>query len=95
MLTLNLTNNSGVAIAPGDGVLPRVLSWMTISAGGNANAVIQVSDLGKVENQHTGFTMGEMLQSLKQRGKIAFTATDDGLTIVTGSVPDQIIANAA
>ena len=95
MLTLNLTNSSGVAIVAGDGVLPRALSHLSIGIGSNANAVIQVGDLTKIENQHSGFTMGEMLQSLKQRGKIAFTATDDGLTIVTGSVPDQIVGNAA
>lgn len=94
MITLNLTNNSGVAIAPGDGVLPRALGWMSIGVGANANAVIQVGDLTKVENQHTGFTMGEMLQSLKQRGKIAFTATDVAGTVVTGSVPDEIVATA-
>lgn len=94
MLTLNLTNSSGVAIVAGDGVLPRALSHLNIGIGGNANAMIQVGDLVKIETQTSGFTMGEMLQSLKQRGKIAFTATDDGLTIVTGSVPDQIVANA-
>ena len=95
MLTLNLTNNSGVDIVAGDGVLPRALSHLSIVDSGNANAVIQVGDLTKIENQTSGFTLGEMLQSLKQRGVIAFTATDDGLTIVTGSVPDQIVADAS
>lgn len=95
MLTLNLTNTSGVAIVAGNGVLPRALSHLSIAVAGNADEVIQVGDLTKVDNLHTGFTLGEMLQSLKQRGVCTFTATDDGLSIVTGSVPDQIVANAA
>lgn len=94
MITLNLTNKSGRAIAAGDGVLPRALNWINLAPNANVNAVIQVGDLNKVENQHTGFTMGDMLQSLKQLGKIAFTATDDGLSITTGSVPDEIVATA-
>mgnify|MGYP001592820689 CR=1 FL=1 len=95
MITLNLTNNSGVAIAPGDGVLPRIFEWMSIGVGANANAVIQVGDLNRIEDYHSGFTVGELLQSLKQRGKITFTATDDGLSISTGSVPDEVVATAA
>jgi hypothetical protein len=95
MITLNLTNTSGVAIVAGDGVLPRVFSWMNIAAGANANAVIQLGDLAKDDPVHGGFSVGDLLQSLKQRGKIAFTATDDGLSITTGNVPDEIIATAA
>lgn len=94
MLTLNLTNTSGVAIAPGDGVLPRIFGWMSIAIAGNANAVIQVNDLDKVENYHTGFTVGELLQSLKQRGKITFNVTDVGDSEDTGSVADHVVATA-
>jgi hypothetical protein len=94
MITLNLTNTSGVAIVAGDGVLPRALSHLSIAIAGNANAVIQVGDLTKIENQHSGFTMGELLQSLKQRGKIAFTAADVAGTVGTGSVPDEVVATA-
>lgn len=94
MLTLNLTNTSGVAIAAGDGVLPRIFSWMSIGIGANANAVIQVGDLAKVENQHTGFTVGELLQSLKQRGKITYNITDVGDSEDTGSVADHAVATA-
>ena len=92
MLTLNLTNTSGVAIVAGDGVLPRAFNWMNIAIAGNANAVIQVGDLGKIENQHSGFTMGEMLQSLKQRGKITYNVTDLGDSEDTGSVADHCVA---
>jgi len=92
MLTLNISNTSGVAIVAGNGVLPQIFQWMNIGIGANANAVIQVGDLAKLENQHSGFTMGEMLQSLKQRGKIAFNVTDLGDSEDTGSVADHCVA---
>lgn len=95
MITLNLTNTSGVAIVAGDGVLPRIFGWMNIGVGANADAVIKLSDLSQSDPVHSGFTVGELLQSLKQRGKITFTATDDGLSISTGNVPDEIVATAA
>lgn len=94
MLTLNLTNTSGVAIVAGDGVLPKMFSWMSISAGGNANAVIQVGDLAKADQPNAGFTVGEMLQSLKQRGKITYNVTDVGDSEDTGSVADHCVATA-
>lgn len=94
MLTLNLTNTSGVAIVAGDGVLPRAFSWMNIGVGLNASGVIQVGDLAKIENQHSGFTMGDLLQSLKQRGKITYNVTDVGDTEDTGSVADHVVATA-
>jgi hypothetical protein len=92
MITLNLTNTSGVAIVAGDGVLPRPLNWMSIGIAGNANAVIQVNDLTKSEPNHSGFSLGEVLQSLRQRGKITFNITDYGDNEDNGSVPDAVIA---
>lgn len=94
MLTLNLTNNSGVAIAAGDGVLPRMFSWISLAAGGNVNVVLQVGDMTKIDQPNSGFTVGEMLQSLKQRGKIAFNVTDVGDSEDTGSVADHVVATA-
>lgn len=94
MLTLNLTNTSGVAIAAGDGVLPKMFSWMSIGVGANANAVIQVGDLTKEDQPNGGFTVGEMLQSLKQRGKITYNVTDVGDSEDTGSVADHCVATA-
>lgn len=94
MLTLNLTNTSGVAIAAGDGVLPKMFSWMSIGVGANANAVIQVGDLAKEDQPNGGFTVGEMLQSLKQRGKITYNVTDVGDSEDTGSVADHCVATA-
>jgi hypothetical protein len=95
MITLAITNTSGVAIAAGDGVLPKALSWMSIAAGGSASAVIQVADLAKTDQPNSGFTMGDMLQSLKQRGKITMNMTDVGDSEDTGSVMDHAVATAA
>jgi hypothetical protein len=95
MLTLNLTNTSGVAIAAGDGVLPKMFSWMSIGVGANVNCVIQVGDLTKEDQPNAGFTVGEMLQSLKQRGKITYNVTDVGDSEDTGSVADHCVATAA
>lgn len=95
MITLNITNTSGTAIAAGDGVLPRMFGWVSLAAGANTNLVIQVGDLAKVENQHSGFTVGELLQQLKQYGKLTYNMTDLGDTEDTGSVPDHAVAVAA
>lgn len=95
MLTLNITNTSGVAIVAGDGVLPRSLDWLGIASAGNANVVIQVHDLDKVENNHSGFTMGDILQQLLQRGLCTYNLTDVGDDEDVGSVVDHAVATAA
>jgi hypothetical protein len=94
MLTLNLTNTSGVAIVAGDGVLPRMFSWISLADTANVNCVIQVGDMTKIDEPNSGFTVGEMLQSLKQRGKITFNVTDVGDSEDTGSVADHVVATA-
>ena len=93
MITLNLTNNSGVDIAPFDGTLPRPLGWVALANGANINVEIQSGDLNKDMGDNSGFTFGETLQSLKQRGVIAFTAAALGDTAATGSVPVGIVHN--
>jgi hypothetical protein len=95
MITLAITNTSGVAIVAGDGVLPKALSWMSIADSATGSAVIQVGDLDKVDQPNSGFTMGDMLQSLKQRGKITLNMTDLGDSEDTGSVTDHAVATAA
>jgi hypothetical protein len=95
MLTLNITNTSGVAIAADDGVLPRAFAWMNIAIGANANAVLQISDLDKVEYGWGNFTLGERLQTLKQKGKLTFNVTDAGDNEDTGSVADHCVATQA
>jgi hypothetical protein len=98
MITLNITNTSGTDIVAGDGVLPIALNWLNIADAANADAVIQVHDLDKVENNHSGFTMGDMLQQLKQYGVCTFTMTDVGDSILAaspgGSVVDHAVAEA-
>ena len=92
MLTVNITNNSGTDIVAGDGVLPNLFKFMSIADTANANAVVQVHDLDKIEDNHSGFTVGDLLQQLVQAGSIAVTFTDIGVTDV--SVTDAAVAAA-
>jgi len=95
MITLNITNTSGTDIAAGDGVLPRMLDWLDIADTANANAVFQVHDFNRIETNHSGFTMGELLDQLKQRGLITMNVTDVGDAEDVGSMPDHVVATAA
>lgn len=95
MLTLNITNTSGTDIVAGDGVLPNSLSWVNLADTANVDVVVQVHDLDKVENNHSGFTMGDLLQQLMQLGTCAYTLTDAGDAIDNGSVTDTAVATAA
>jgi hypothetical protein len=94
MITLNITNTSGVAIVAGDGVLPKPLNWVGLGIGANKDVVVESLDMVVSPEPHSGFSFGEMLQSLKQRGKITYTATTFGDTAATGSVPDAVIRTA-
>ena len=95
MLTLNITNTSGTAIAAGDGVLPRALNWINLADAANVSVVIQVNDLAMVENNHSGFTMGDLLQQLRQNGTCTYNLTDAGDSEDNGSVADHAVATAA
>jgi len=95
MLTLNITNTSGTDIAAGDGVLPSALSWVDLADTANVDVVIQVGDLARVETNHSGFTFGELLQQLKQRGICTYNVTDLGDDEDDGSVADHAVATAA
>lgn len=94
MITLSITNTSGTDIVAGDGVLPNALNWLNIADTATETAVIQVHDLDKVENNHSGFTMGDMLQQLKQYGVCTFATADAGDNIDNGSVTDEVVAEA-
>ncbi|MHC4929409.1 MAG: hypothetical protein ACYTFU_06990 [Planctomycetota bacterium] len=95
MITLAITNTSGTDIVAGDGVLPNALNWLAIADTATASAVIQVHDLDRVENNHSGFTMGDLLQQLKQYGVCTYDMTDAGDTEDNGSVVDHAVATAA
>jgi len=95
MLTINITNDSGTDIAAGDGVLPRMLDWLDLADGANADAVFQVHDMFRMENNHSGFMFGELLDQLKQRGLISLDVTDVGDDEDIGSLPDHVVATAA
>lgn len=93
MLTMNIENTSGADIVAGDGVLPDALSWLDIADTANVDVVVQVHDLDKVENNHSGFTVSDLLQQLVQAGSIVVGFTDVGATDV--SVMDDAVATAA
>ena len=95
MLTLNITNTSGTDIVAGDGVLPNMFGWASIADTANADFVIQVHDLDRVENNHSGFTVGELLQQLKQKGLLTYNVTDVGDDEDVGSLADHAVATAA
>jgi hypothetical protein len=95
MLTLNITNTSGTDIVAGDGVLPNMLDWISIADAANADAVFQVHDMVRMENNHSGFMFGEMMDHLKQRGLITLNVTDVGDDEDNGSLPDHVVATAA
>lgn len=75
MLTATIVNTSGVALT-----LPGPLSWITIAIGATVTPVINPQDLLKVVDQHSGFTLGEMLQQLKQKGSVTIAYGDLGAT---------------
>lgn len=94
MVTLNLTNVSGVDIVAGDGVLPRALSWLNLANGANVDVVFQAADMTRPEDPvHGGLSLGDKLQQLKQYHKITFTATAYGDTAANGSVQDGVVHN--
>jgi hypothetical protein len=93
MLIMNIENTSGTDIAADDGTLPNSLSWFDLADTANINVVVQVHDLDKVEDNHSGFTVGDMLQQMVQAGSIVVGFTDVGATDV--SVMDDAVATAA
>jgi len=93
MLTVSIENTSGVDIVANDGVLPGPLKFLDVADTATEDAVVQVHDLDKVEDNHSGFTAGDLLQMLVQQGKIAVTFADVGATDV--SVMDDAVATAA
>jgi len=90
---MNIENTSGADIVAGDGVLPNSLGWLDIADTANVDVVVQVHDLDKVEDNHSGFTVSDLLQQLVQSGSIVVGFTDLGATDV--SVMDDAVATAA
>ena len=74
MLTATITNNLTVPIGAGTAYpLPAPFDWMTIAASpATGSAVVKSQDLAcKVINQTSGFTGGDMLQAMIQKGQIS------------------------
>jgi len=83
MLTATITNNLTVAIGAGTvNPLPPPFDWMVIPASSPASAVVKTHDLLRVINQTSGFTSGDMLQAMIQKGTIAVAYVDLGATDV-------------
>ncbi len=79
MLTATITNTSGATLAAGS--LPGMLSWVgSIANNATAVVVLSVSDLNKPVDLTSGFTLGELLQQMIQKGTITVTYVDLGAT---------------
>ena len=66
-----------------------------IAASGNGVFVIQVHDLDKVEDNHSGFTAGDQLQQMRQANLITVAIADAGDDQDNGSIFDEAVATAA
>lgn len=79
MLTCTITNTSGADIAAG--ALPGVLNWNPLIANSGTFVVIMnVADLNKSVTPHSGFSLGEALQQLVQKGTITVGYANLGST---------------
>lgn len=79
MLTCTITNTSGAELAAGS--LPGMLNWNpAIANSGTFVVQMLVADLNKVVNQTSGFTLGELLQQLVQKGTITVGYANLGAT---------------
>jgi len=95
MLTINLTNVSSTdVLLAADLPAPFNLNG-DIAASGNKDFVIQVHDLDKVVDNHSGFTAADILQQMKQNNRFTVTVADLGDNEDNGSMYDEVVAVAA
>ena len=95
MLTITIGNVSTTdALAASSLPAPFQLNG-DIAASGNGVFVIQVHDLDKVEDNHSGFTAGDQLQQMRQANLITVAIADAGDDQDNGSIFDEAVATAA
>jgi hypothetical protein len=95
MLTINITNVSSTdALLAADLPAPFNLNG-DIAASGNKDFVVQVHDLDKVVDNHSGFTSADILQQMKQGGLLTVNIADVGDSEDNGSMYDHAVATAA
>lgn len=90
MLTVNVANTSGEDIKAGSGFLPSIFDWADIDDGDNKDFNIEAFDLQRVESNHSGFMVGELLQKLVQDEKISVSFT----ALTSRSVSDDAVSTA-
>ena len=95
MITIDITNVSTTdTLAASSLPAPFQLNG-DIAASGNKDFVIQVHDLDKVEDNHSGFTAGDLLQQMRQANLIEVDVADVGDDEDNGSIYDEVVAVAA
>ena len=95
MLTITIGNVSTTdALAASSLPAPFQLQG-DIAASGNQTYVIQVHDLDKVEDNHSGFTAADLLQQMRQANLITVGIADVGDDQDVGSIYDHVVATAA
>lgn len=75
MLKATIENKLAVAIGAGtEYPLPEPFAWMAIAAApATGEAVVREQDLFKLVSQTTGFSAGDLLQQMVQKGQVAVT----------------------
>lgn len=95
MLTITLTNVSATTAITGTDLPPPFNANGDIAASGSKAFVVQVHDLDKVVNNHSGFTAADVLQQWKQDNRITVDIADIGDDEDNGSAYDHAVATAA
>jgi phosphatidylethanolamine-binding protein (PEBP) family uncharacterized protein len=95
MLTITIGNVSTTDVLAASSLPAPFQLQGDIAASGSTAYVIQVHDLDKVEDNHSGFTAGDMLQQMRQANLITVAIADAGDDQDNGSVFDEAVATAA
>ena len=95
MLTITIGNVSTTDVLAASSLPAPFQLQGDIAASGNGVFVIQVHDLDKVEDNHSGFTAGDMLQQMRQAGLITVVIADAADSAANGSIMDEAVAAAA
>jgi hypothetical protein len=96
MLTITIGNVSTTDVLAASSLPAPFQLNGDIAASGTKDFDIQIHDLDKVEDNHSGFTAGDQLQIMRQGGLITVAIVDAGdVDANTGSVMDHAVATAA
>ncbi len=95
MLAFAITNISSDDAIPATDLPPPFNLNGEIAASATVTFVVQVHDLDKVVNNHSGFTSADILQQMRQANRISLAISDVGDDEDVGSIFDEAVAVAA